>query len=158
MAELWVARVASKRLDAAIHPWQPDVPAVMLTGGLFSWKCLGGIPTDKVNDPVMKTPLTTHLLIEVPNGQEVYVTGAVNVSLVPQTDQLTIQMIRDCGTEYEANADAFFASIPNLGTGNAALKTIAKELLEQARPRGLSAAKAESIRALYGLPTLSAGP
>ncbi len=71
-------------------------------------------------------------------------------------DHLFVNMIRACRGDWDKHAEAYFATIPNLSIGNAALKTIAKGLLEQARPRGLSATKAEKIRSDYDLPALTA--
>ena len=152
MAELWVKRIASGDTDL---PWKPDVPDVQLSGGLFAWKCLGGIPTDKVTPKQYPDPITEHLYIWVPDGQKQYVTAKVDIADVPEEDQLTVQMIRDCGVEYDEYAEAFFASIPNLSTGTVARKEMGKRLLLQAQARGLSDDKAERIKDDYGLPEIS---
>ncbi len=79
----------------------------------------------------------------------------VDPGTVSQHDKLMVDMVRTCQDDWEFATGAFFQTIPGLSTGNAALKEIAKELLEQAKARGLSNAKAEAIRREYDLPALT---
>lgn len=70
----------------------------------------------------------------------------------PERDTLLVSMIRTCRDDYDRKADAYFDSIPNMTTATAARKRMVKDILLQARARGLSAEKAEEIRLRHKLP------
>ncbi len=79
----------------------------------------------------------------------------IDPATVSESDKLMVDMVRQCQSDWNKEAEAFFASIPNLSTGSIALKEIATGLLEQAKARGLSPVITEAIRRQYDLPPLT---
>lgn len=98
---------------------------------------------------------TTHFLIAVSLADKGKILNAIPYASVPEKTRMLVQMNTACNKDWNGTTEAFFATISNLAAGSVALKQIAKELLEQARPRGLSAITAEKIRGDYDLPPLA---
>lgn len=141
---VWMRRIQDA--DGFYGPDRPDTVA---------YSVMGGHPRNMVDPKV--TPWASEFIncyIERDDLEKCkdYIIDPKDVS---DKDKLMVAMIRACQDNWEMDTEPFFATIPNLSTGNAALKQIAKELLEQAKPRGLSDTKAEAIRNQYSLPALS---
>lgn len=72
---------------------------------------------------------------------------AVPESTVPALDRFWVKMLETCQTDFNAKTEAFFDAHATLGTARQR-----KDVLLQAVARGLSAEKAEQIRAKHNLP------
>ena len=129
------------------YMWISDVPY-----GLGKHVVAGHLD-DKVGDERLKACTHCNIMVSVNTKKECE--NAVAYSAVPLKTRMLIDMNDACRANWDGNTEAYFATIPNLSTGNAATKTAAKECVEQARARGLSAAKAEKIRSDYDLPPLA---
>ena len=130
-------------------PWyiKPDIPFGIENA------VLDAAYDDRVD--VRNKLFTTHLLIAVSPKNKDIIRNAVPYDDLPQKTRLAVQMFSACARDWDRETEAFFDTIPNLSTGNAELKGIAKTLVEQARARGLSDEKAQAIRRQYDLPALA---
>ncbi len=79
----------------------------------------------------------------------------IDPDTVSESDKLMVAIVRQCQSDWNKETETFFAAIPNLADGSVALKQVATKLLEQARARGLTYAKALAIQRQYELPMLS---
>lgn len=83
-------------------------------------------------------------------------------SSVPEKDFILISMLQQCKTngalDLENKADLYFDNIKDIGSAGTVRKEYIKSALSQAKLRGLSSMKAESIRARHNLPSFSNAP
>jgi len=99
-------------------------------------------------------PYCSHAPVHIHVGNRKDFTAAISEKEVPEETVLAIRMMRACRGGWNEKAPAFFYSIPSVIDADFKRKRMIKRLLMQAvlRPRGLSAAKAEEIRAALNLP------
>ena len=153
MKELWVPAIQIQLGGApCFHPDIPDgLNSAASTPLVTHWEYGAdgaGWPADKLNSGM----LSTHFCILVDEKEAEHCKKAIPESAVPEKEVLMVRMIQNCQGDYDRKADAYFDSIPNMTTATAARKRMVKDILLQARARGLSAEKAEEIRLRHKLP------
>ena len=141
MATIWVPIIGDGSDD---NPYRPDVPAAV------SWSTDDGIPVN-LADPDRGRPIGKYANIIVADDDVEKCPARIAEKAVPEADRLTVGMIRACRDNYGGNAEAFFEALPELFPD--LHKRVIKDVLIRAVHRGLSAEKAEAIRARLNLPT-----
>ena len=150
MTELWLPMIGDGK---GMNEFRPDMPE-----GIH-WTSDEAAPSDLVKYD--GTNLTTEINILVDEKDlpainkhlaEQHKPEAVPFADGPEKDVRLVSMIRACRDDYDRKADAYFDSIPNMTGAHESRKRMVKDILLQARARGLSAEKAEEIRLRHKLP------
>ena len=162
MIEIWTEIVGNGKREA----WHPDLPGKYDADGDWTsdvpYTADEDAPTDfggnypnpatslfnVLVDPADLPKIRAHLLTK---GKDI-----IAEQDAPEADLRLVRMLQTCKTagllDLSGKAEAYFNSIPNIATANAARKTTIGEVLLQASARGLSEKQARAIRTKHGLP------